>query len=175
MPKAQAATAVALPKTLAPARPATGTDTVTVICKVPQGLLLQLHEPREITEVTMGGSRTVKQFFPVGETFKINGPAHAQNEGPRCRTVGGYAITEGVPKGVWDHWMAQTGKYHPAVINGLLRAFSDSPRATDAAKDGRKIKTGLERVNPHDLPVLDPRFKLKTAEEAVAEIGHIEE
>jgi hypothetical protein len=156
-------------------KPVSGTDTVTVACKIPQGMSLQLHEPREITEVTMGGSRTVKQFFPIGEAFKINGSAHAQNEGPRCRTVGGFALTEGVPAELWGKWMEQTGKFHPAVIAKHLFAFPDMGRAVDAAKEARKVKTGLERLNPHDLPVLNKNFPIKTADEAVAEIGNVEE
>ena len=156
-------------------KPATGTDTVTVACKIPQGLTLQLHELRDVSEVGLGSTRTVKQFFPYGEPFVISGSAHAQNEGPKCRTVGAFAITHGVPKELWEKWMEQTGRSHPAVINGMLFAFPTVERVETVAKERRKLKTGLERLNPHDLPVLHPMFPLKTADENVAEIGHVEE
>ncbi len=148
----------------------TGTDTVTVICKIPQGILLQLHDLREVNEVSMGGTRTVKQFFPVGEPFKINGPAQEQNKGPRCRVASGFALTEDVPSDLWELWMEQTGKYHPAVINGLLQGFSNTGKSLGAAKEFRKERTGLERLNPADLPSMDRRFQIKTADEQTAEI-----
>jgi hypothetical protein len=154
--------------------PATGTATVTVACKIPQGFILKLFEKKEITEVTLGGSRTVKQFFPTGDEFRLNGSAHAQNEGPRCHTVGGFAITDGVPKDFWNQWLDQN-RTLPAVQNGMIIAFDSAGKTVGAAKEGRTIKTGLERLNPHDLPVLDPRFKLQTADNAVAQIGHVEE
>ncbi len=152
--------------------PITGTDTVVVICKIPFGILLQLHKAQEVNEVTMGGSRSVKQFFPVGEPFKINGPAHAQDKAPRYRIASTFAITEDVPVDLWNAWMEQTGQYHPAVINGLLSAEPSAARAISAAKELRGEKTGLERLNPNELPVMDRRFQLKTADEQIAEIVH---
>jgi hypothetical protein len=156
-------------------KPATGTETVTVASKIPQGLILQLFKPREIEMTALGGSQKATQFFPTGDEFTIAGAAHPQNEGPRCRTVGGFAITDGVPKSLWDAWMEQTGRYLPAVINKMIFAFPNSERATDAAKDHRTVLTGLERINPNKPPVLDPRFQIKTSDDQKAIIGHVEE
>ena len=153
----------------------TGTDTVTVICKIPQGIILQLHELRKVREVAPQGYREVEQYFPVEEPIEINGPAHGQNEGPRHLAYNGFAVTTGVPKDIWDRWMEETGKHLPAVKNGLLQAFSDKPHAADAAKENRAAKTGLERINPNKLPNIDPRFNLKTAKEQKAKISHVEE
>ena len=147
-------------------KPATGTETVTVACKIPQGFTLQLHEMREVSEVTLGGSRTVKQAFPIDDAmFVLNGPAHPQDRAPRSQMVGGFAITKGVPKAFWDAWMAQTGKYHPAVKNNMLIAYPDTARAVDFAKEHRKVKTGLERLDPNNLPVLNPKFKIQTGDD----------
>lgn len=154
--------------------PATGTATVTVACKIPQGMRCVIHEERELNEVTLGGSRRVKESFPTDREFIIKGPAHAQNEGPRCRVVAGFAITEGVPKDLWDEWRRQFAAL-PAVKSGMIFAYESLDKVVDGAKDKRTVKTGLERLNPHALPQLDPRFKLETADEAVAQIGFIEE
>jgi hypothetical protein len=155
-------------------QPATGTDTVTVACKIPQGMNCRLHEKKRVTEVTLGGSRDVEQYFATDKGFIVHGPAHAQNEGPRHLTVAGYAITRGIPKHLWDAWYEQNLELD-AVEKNMIFAYGSINDAKEAAKDGRGIKTGLERLNPHDLPNLDSRIKLKTADDSPVQIGRIEE
>lgn len=150
------------------------TATVTVACKIPQGLRCRLHEKRRVDEVTLGGTRTVEQFFATDKEFVVHGPAHGQNEGPRHLTVAGYAITRGIDKSLWDAWYEQNLELD-AVQRNLIFAYESTDKAKDAAKEGRTIKTGLERLNPHELPSFDNRFKLKTADDAVAQIGRIED
>lgn len=150
-------------------------ETVTVICKIPQGILLQLHKEEKFNEVTMGGSREVMRFRPVGEPVHINGPAHGQNEGPRVAMSKSFAITENVSKDFWDKWMKETGQYLPATKNGLLVAAPNISQAKDIAKENQKERTGLERLDPNNLPTTDKRFKLETATEQKAEIGHVEQ
>lgn len=154
--------------------PVSGTETVTVLCKIPQGFELVVHEERKLTQVGLGHSKEVSEWFPTDKVFRLNGSAHAQNEGPRCRTIGGYAVTEGVPKDLWESWLGQFKK-HPAVVNCLICAFDDGAYAADFANENRKSKTGLERLNPNALPNLDPRFKVVTADDQVAPIGFVEE
>ncbi len=151
--------------------------TVTIICKIPQGFALQLYKKQTVSEVTQNGHRDVERHYPIeGKVVYIRGPAHAQNEGPRCRMAGGYAITENVSKDHWDEWMRQVGKDHPAVQNGLIQAFPDARSAVDEAKKFIGLKTGLERIDPNNLPVTDQRFTLNTADEQVAPIEqHAEE
>jgi len=158
---------------LAEVKPVTGTATVTVACKVLNGMRCRIHKLSKVTEVGMGSTRTVQQWLETDKEFVLAGPAHAQNEGPRHQVVGGFAITYGVPKDLWDEWRQQNSDL-PAVKNGLIFAYEAPDKAMDAAKERKGIKTGLERVNPHDLPAIDPRFKLKTADENVSQIGNIE-
>ena len=154
-------------------QPATGTETVTVACKIPMGMLCRVHEKRTINEVTLGGSRSVEQYFATDHGFVVHGPAHAQNEGPRHLTVAGYAFTKGVQKDLWDAWYEQNFELH-AVQANMIFAYADADQAKDGAREHRGIKTGLERLNPHDLPNLDPRFKLETAENSPVQIGKVE-
>lgn len=153
--------------------PATGTATVSVACKIPQGMRCVLHAPREVKEVTLGGFREVTQHFPTDREFIVKGPAHAQNEGPRCRVVAGFAITEGVSKELWDEWRKQFASLD-AVQKNHIFAYETPGKIEDAAKDHQTVKTGLERLNPHALPQLDKRFKLQTADDAVAQIGSVD-
>lgn len=147
--------------------------TVTVACKIPQGMLCRIHEKRKITEVSLGGPRTVEQYFATDHQFVVNGPAHGQIEGPRHLTVAGYALTYGVPKDLWDAWYEQNLQLD-AVQRNLIFAYDSPDMAKDAAKEHRKLKTGLERLNPHALPQLDPRFKLETAAENPSKIGDVD-
>lgn len=155
------------------AQPVTGTATVTVACKILNGLRCRIHEKRKVTEVGLGVTRAVEQWVETDKEFVLNGPAHAQNEGPRCMIAAGFAITHGVPKDLWDEWRRQNSDL-PAVKNGLIIAYEAPDKAIDAAKERKGLKTGLERINPHDLPKFDERFKLKTADENVSQIGNVE-
>jgi hypothetical protein len=154
--------------------PATGTATVTVACKIPQGFQCTINEVREFSQVTKAGLAVTKQSFPTEKGFFLKGPAHGQNEGPRVLTAGGSAITQGVPKDLWDEWKAQHLDL-PAVKNGLIYSLGSTDKTIDAAKERKAIKTGLERVNPNSPPSLDNRFKLKTADDSPVQIGRIED
>lgn len=148
-----------------------GTETVSVLCKLPQGMQLQLYERHEnVVEVTQGGTQKVTKFLPYDNPVIINGCGREQNAAPRHRTVGGYAVTEGVSKDFWEKWMAQTGRYLPAVKNNLIIALPNITRAVEVAKDHRKVRSGLERVDPRNIPVLDPRFKIKMDEDTPTEV-----
>lgn len=158
---------------LAKAEPVSGTATVVVACKILNGYRARIHEKKQVDEVGLGVTRKVSQWVETDREFVLNGPAHAQNEGPRCQVSSGFALTYGVPKDLWDEWRRQNNDL-PAVKNGLIFAFETPDKTIDAAKEHKGIKTGLERVNPHDLPKIDARFKVKTADENVSEIGNVE-
>lgn len=154
--------------------PATGTETVTVACKVLSGMRCRIHKLTKVTEVGMGSTRTVQQWLETDKEFVLAGPAHAQNEGPRHQVVAGFAITHGIRKDYWDEWREQNSEL-PAVKNGLIFAYASPDKVMDAAKERRGIKTGLERLNPHDLPKIDARFKVELAEDNISQIGNVEQ
>jgi hypothetical protein len=149
--------------------PATGTATVVVGCKLPHGFICELFEKRTIKEVTLGGSREAEQFFPTGERFVINGAARkpGQEGGPMLRN--GFAITRGMPKAFWEKWY-EANKTLPAVVNGLIVAEDSVAKVSDAAKERKAQKTGQERVDPNNIPILDPRLRVKTSEDQKAKI-----
>lgn len=153
--------------------PATGTETVTVACKVLSGMRCRIHKLTKVTEVGMGSTRTVQQWLETDKEFVLAGPAHAQNEGPRHQIVAGFAITHGIRKDYWDEWREQNSEL-PAVKHGLIIAYASADKVMDAAKERKGIKTGLERLNPHDLPKIDARFKVQLADDNISQIGNVE-
>ncbi|KWO67587.1 hypothetical protein [Burkholderia territorii] len=98
-------------------------DMVTVACKLPQGLHLDIVKHGEVRRrVTLNGA---------------NSP-HA---------VAGFGITEHVPKAFFDQWLADHQEL-PAIRNELIFAL---PRRTDVeamATERTDVKSGLEPLDP---------------------------
>lgn len=101
----------------------TSTETVTVGCKLPHGLIL---------DMTVAGQPPRR--------FRVKGMNSA-------RVIGGYGITQGVPKDFWDKWIRKNVALS-FVKKGLIFAEGDRASAIDKAKDGAKLLTGLEPINP---------------------------
>lgn len=125
---------------------------VTIACKLPNGLVLQLCSATKVAEHVMGGgSREVTQHRKVGDIVTVFGNAHPQNAGPKCMIVAGYALTPDVDAQFWTAWLAQN-KDLAAVKNHLIFAYEKESDVKAAAKDNVERKSGLERLDPNKLP-----------------------
>lgn len=135
-----------------PAATATGTETVTVACKYPAGLLLRLFHMEEAQEPVLGGGwRTVKKAVQSGQTIRINGPAKRVEEALPWQVLGGYALTPGVPADFWAEWLQQNADSE-LVKNGLIFASERREMAEGEAREKVEIKSGLEPLDPQNLP-----------------------
>lgn len=139
-----------------PSAPATGTDTVTVACKVANGLILEVSEMRPVDEPTGfgGGTRSTKKAFPTGERFVLRGNAIdivklRAGEDSGFSRVGGAALTPGVPRDFWERWLAQH-KDDPVVVNGLVFAHATIDGASGMARERKDVESGLEGIDPAD-------------------------
>lgn len=138
-------------------------STVTVGCKLPNGLLLRLFNmvPTDVP-VMGGGTKTVLQADPVGEPVKINGYAVPFGMRPRFGIISDIALTKGVPADFWHEWLKQNQKLD-VVVKGLIFAHGDTDRVEDAAEErGPELKCGLEPLDPEHLP----NKKIETADVA---------
>lgn len=134
-------------------RPATGTDTVTVACKVPNGIEFGLYVMVEDQEPIMGGGwKTVKKANPTGETVRLRGPGPAlaamrRGVEPSESLAAGFALTPGIPR---EHWEKVRRDYadHPAIVNGLVFATDSDVDAMAEARNRRSVETGLEGIDP---------------------------
>lgn len=146
--------APALPETATPAsKPATGTDTVTVVCRYPAGIILQAFAKTTQNEPVMGGgSREVIVHERVGEPFVVKGPvvntgAYRQaGEFPEG-IVGGAMLNPGVPRDLWENWLYHNRESH-LVVNRLVFAAESYDRAAAMAREDRDRKSGLEPLDP---------------------------
>jgi len=157
-----------------PVAPATGTDTVTVACKLPHGLVLRVFQREEV--MLPAGATMIKSemWAALPESYTVKGNAHPQNEAPRCLIVDGYAMTPGIPREHWELWLHQNRK-HPAVMNGLIFAHGKQADVRAEAHEKKDTKSGLERIDPNNLAKLGGEFKkVVTSEDQVAEFGYID-
>lgn len=127
--------------------------TVTVASKLPTGLLLRsFQEIDQEEQVIGGGMRKFKQHVPTGETFEIKGNSTPHGATPAAPVIdGGFALTMGVPKDLWDQWYA-ANKNSALVKNGLIFAHSEMRSVEAQAKEKEGVRTGLERLDMDNLP-----------------------
>lgn len=114
-------------KTQAPTRPvvprADKGDTVTVACRLPHGLHMDIVRHGEVRQrVTLKGS---------------NSPG----------SVAGFGITENVPRAFFERWL-DNHQDLPAVRNGLIFAHAQRASVDDKADERSEAKSGLEPMDP---------------------------
>lgn len=132
-------------------------ETVTVACKLPNGLVLRLFRPKEMSVPILGGGfRSETQFVDTGESLTLNGWAHRQNMAPQVQIIGqngGYALTHEVPKAFWDKWLEQN-KDSDFVKNGIIFAHEKAGFVESQAKDKdhANLRSGFERLDPSQMP-----------------------
>ena len=120
----------AAPSTKGDALPvATRSPTVTIACKLPTGLHLELNHPQsgEPTRVTVKG--------PLNARIVSNG----------------FGMTSGVDKDFAEAWFKAYANYQP-VKTGLIFSEELKAKAKDHAKENRDQKSGLEPNDPNKLP-----------------------
>jgi len=96
--------------------------TVTVGCKLPNGLIAEVGDVR----IRFAGAND-------------------------SDIVGGHGITEDVPKEFWDAFVAKYGGFFVPLIKGLIFAHDRTQSANAMAKERRNEKTGLEGLNPKNV------------------------
>lgn len=130
--------------------------TVWVGCKMPNGLMLQLHEQGSVEVPVMGGGRRdVTVHMRVGEPVKLKGFAVSFGRIPKFTIVKDFALTE-VRRDFWEKWLAQNSKMD-IVQRGLVFFHSDKESTEAQAEErGGDIKCGIEPLDPANN---DPRIE----------------
>lgn len=129
---------------MADAAPTTG-QLVTVCCKLPHGLILELAELRKEAPL-MGGGGEVDVYRPTGERVTITGSGGKHDKSPNPgRVVAGYGLTD-ISAEFWNKWAAQN-KGFPPLAKGLLFAQATRDKAGSQAKEHAALKTGMEPLD----------------------------
>ena len=126
--------------------------TVTVACKLPNGLHLQLYQEAERDEPVLGGGvKTVKFFMKKGDRVTVKGFAYEAGKTPLNAVAGGAGLTPGVDEDFWKAWLAQN-KDSPLVRSGAIYASTKEDTVNKMAIEQKDIKSGLEPLDPNNLP-----------------------
>lgn len=139
-------------------------ETVTVACKLPHGLVLRVFDKLPVEEpLPGGGTKKVSRAFPRAETVTLNGYLEKYSPGLAPAAKGSrYALTHGVNKEFFDLWMKQNHDLD-AVRNGLIFSDEKPDVLLDQAREFAETKSGLEPVDPSNLPRRIETFKAEAA------------
>lgn len=130
--------------------------TVTVGCKIPTGLKLQLFRKVQWPEETRGGTIMRDRWDRYGAHVIVRGPAVPTGTAPKgyrrpAAIVGGYGITPNVDADFMREWMQQNAQ-NPVVVSGMIFVQNDNASAVDQSKDQRELRSGLEPIVPDNDP-----------------------
>lgn len=127
-------------------------NTVTVACKLPNGLILRVFQMVEHTEPVMGGgNKKVKVARQEGKSVTIRGCAVPFGATPSAPIIGGYALTSNVDADFFALWMKQNADSE-LVQNKLIFAHEKPDFAAGQANEQQEIRSGLEPIDPNRLP-----------------------
>jgi hypothetical protein len=136
--------------------PQTGTDTVTIGCKWPSGLVMRLYRVIE-DEIVINGvpRKEIRSVLdPNDPEYVLNGSSidlgkMAGGIPPDHEIIGGYGLTHGIPRDFAEKWFEQN-KLSEFVKNNIVFMASSEQRARDQAKDQKSIQSGVEPIDPNN-------------------------
>lgn len=143
-------------------------ENVLVGCKLPNGVVLQNYEMKDVMEMTPQGSRTVKAAVKKGAPITLKGVAMRFGQVPEFQMSNGYALTP-VPAPFWVEWLA-ANRDSDLVQNKLVFGADDLPDAVAMSRDFRaaKVKSGMEPIDPRNPPSVGGGLKVTPAAEQTA-------
>lgn len=127
--------------------------TVTVACKIPAGIDMQLCKKVVYWQDTPTGAVQRDRFDRFGQIYSVRGPAYPVGQPPEGfpaapQIVGGYALTPGIPADFWDAWAEQNARSSFVVEKMVFAHSSRTDHAEGQARDNADLKSGLEPLNP---------------------------
>lgn len=138
-------------------KPSSAGEKVTVACKIPNGMVLQLYDMENRVEPSPGGPKTVPVAVKRDAPVKVRGPALPFGVFPRSFQIeSGYALTPGVDREFFEEWLKQHAD-SDAVLNHLIFAETTEDRARGKAREMAAMRSGME---PLDMTTTDARGKI---------------
>lgn len=133
--------------------------TVTVGCKMPNGLILQLWKFHEETEIGPGGqSRKAQVARPDGDPVRLNGfAAPVGGPQPKHLILGGYGLTPGIDADFMERWMKENA-LSTLVKNKIVYVAATRDAAESKAEEMASIRSGLEPLDPTHSTAKDGRI-----------------
>lgn len=152
--------------------------TVTVACKIPQGLVLQLQHKMKRRIPTGRGQENDYQDIEVmvygGPRYHVFGPSVPAMGGVPGGYIlpkeieGGYALTDGIPAAFWATWKEQH-ELADYVTSGMIFAYEHASAKSAAREQGERL-SGLEPLHLDAKGELKDRRSPKSLSGAIARI-----
>lgn len=123
------------------------TGSISVACKMPNGLKLRVFKPiQEFDDVVGGGKRPATIWKPYGDAVEIKGNAVPREQEKYFPTEYGFAITSNIDKDFWDVWLEQN-KESDIVKNKIIFAFEKKADIQVESKKLESVRSGFEPLN----------------------------
>jgi hypothetical protein len=120
-------------------------NTVTIACKIPNGIILRLGNMVERVEpVALGGVRVVSEWQPDGNTIELKGPRRFPGQSPEQE--GAAILNHGIDASAWEKWLSENER-SAMVVNKQVFAHAKPDHAAGMAADFKDIRSGLEPLN----------------------------
>lgn len=121
--------------------------TVVVVCKMPRGLYLDIHQPVQQDQRVSGGGiekRTIHMRMP--ERVRLKPAVLPFGAIPNYPIVEGFSLTRDVDADFWRKYSEQN-KGLQMIVEGLLRGFDNEADATAYCREFAKLQHGLEPLD----------------------------
>lgn len=129
-------------------------NTVTVICRLPSGLVLDLYDTDDLKARAQSAVPVMAVPLPRA-SVKLNGARHDPRFHGRDNLLLGMGGRTEIDAGFWAAWCAQNPDY-PPLKNGLLFAQAKSADALAELAERGKHRTGLEGLDRSQLQGVEP-------------------
>lgn len=128
--------------------------TVTVVCRLPSGLVLDLYDEDALKARASGAVPVMAPPVPSA-SVRLNGARHDPRFHARDNRMLGLGGRTEVDATFWESWSARNADF-PPLRNGLVFAQPTAAAAGTALAERAAQPTGLEGLDPTALPGVAP-------------------
>lgn len=127
--------------------------TVTVICRMPSGLVMDLYDEGALQARPTPGALPV-----VKDSIRLSGARRDPRFHKKDNIMLGMGGRTEVPADFWDAWSKQNAEFMP-LKKGLIFAMPKEADAVSRLAELRDERTGLEGLDKDKMPGITPFAK----------------
>lgn len=138
----------------APSNTPRAAQSVTVVCRMPAGLVLDLYDVGELAARASAATPVMAPPKPVA-SVRLNGAKADPRYHARDNILLGMGGRTEVDASFWQAWTAQNPHFLP-LKNGLIFAQARAQDANAELAERGQHRSGLEGLEPQRLPGVTP-------------------
>lgn len=117
---------------------------VTIACKAPNGIVLNLHTYEQVGPADKGNVRLVR-----GQEVTLNGWAHKFGHPDLCNDTGGYRLTE-IDADFWAEWLKRNAGSPLLSDKTILGPSKNEGMSASQAREHRDVEKMFAPVREND-------------------------